>query len=299
MPSRPSSKTSSWKPRSSCRRRSTTTSSRCCATPSASSPNSPKVGWKAGNTKIINLTDGERAEWKDYLSVERNKDKLNGLIDQYGRKEYELVAKAGAVRRSDAAALVEVALTMPVRNRCGPVLGLRETLMRSIIAAIDKNVEFVLGVLLYIYIIAVVFGEVVARYGFGSSILWAEETSIYAFIWLTYISMAGLARSRSHLAFTAIRDALPPPAQLAMLLLADVCLLALSAVVIIYIYQPIADNVMFEQQMMGVNLPLWLATAAIPFGWLLVSIRVVQRSIDSIIRYRANEPLIMEFAALD
>ncbi len=53
----------------------------------------PKVGWKATNTKITFLTDAERQVWVDYLSVDRNKAKLNGLIDRYGRKEYELVVK--------------------------------------------------------------------------------------------------------------------------------------------------------------------------------------------------------------
>lgn len=59
----------------------------------------PKVGWKATDTKIVFLTDAERQVWMDYLSVERNKDKLNALIDQYGRKEYETVlevVKGGA-----------------------------------------------------------------------------------------------------------------------------------------------------------------------------------------------------------
>jgi TRAP-type transport system periplasmic protein len=51
----------------------------------------PKVGWKAANTKIVRLSNAERAVWADYLSIERNKSKLNALIDQFGRKEFELV----------------------------------------------------------------------------------------------------------------------------------------------------------------------------------------------------------------
>jgi TRAP-type C4-dicarboxylate transport system permease small subunit len=171
--------------------------------------------------------------------------------------------------------------------------------MRRIVRAIDANFEYVLGSALYAYIILVIFCEVVARYGFHSSILWAEETSIYAFIWLTYISMANLAKTRSHLAFTAIRDMLPPPGQLALLLLADVCLLILSTVIIIFVYHPLADNILFEQQMMGANLPLWWATAAVPFGWLLVGIRVIQRSLISIKKYMAGESLLSEVAALE
>lgn len=56
-------------------------------------PDAPNVGWKEGGAKIIRLSDDERAVWKDFLSVEKNKDKLNPLIDQFGRKEYELVAE--------------------------------------------------------------------------------------------------------------------------------------------------------------------------------------------------------------
>src|SRR5919106_828408 len=97
--------------------------------------------------------------------------------------------------------------------------------MRRFIQAVDAHVENALSCALYIYVIAAIFVEVVARYGLQSSVLWLEETAIYAFIWLTYISMANLAKSRSHLAFTALRDALPPAAQLALLLLADAALL--------------------------------------------------------------------------
>lgn len=171
--------------------------------------------------------------------------------------------------------------------------------MRRTIQWLDARIEDVLSCGLYIYIILVIFCEVVARYMFHSSILWAEETSIYAFIWLTYISMAKLAKTRSHLAFTAIRDALPPLPQLLLLLLSDVCLLIVSAVILVYIYQPIADSIEFEQQMMGVNLPLWIATAAVPFGWALATIRIVQRAVVAVRNYRAGEALTVTVAAVD
>lgn len=171
--------------------------------------------------------------------------------------------------------------------------------MRRAIRAVDAHLENALSCALYIYIIAAIFTEVVARYGFGSSILWAEETAIYAFIWLTYVSMASLARSRSHLSFSAIRDALPPPFQLALLLLSDIALIVVALVVLVHIYQPIADSILFEQQMMGADLPLWVATAAIPFGWALVTLRVVQRAMVSITRFRTGQSLVSGIMAVE
>lgn len=54
-------------------------------------PNGPEVGWKAGDTRIIHLTDEQRQAWQDYLSVERNADVYDPLIDKFGRESYETV----------------------------------------------------------------------------------------------------------------------------------------------------------------------------------------------------------------
>ncbi len=171
--------------------------------------------------------------------------------------------------------------------------------MRRAIGLLDDYAEDALSCVFYSYVIVMIFAEVVARYVFRSSILWSQETSIYAFIWLTYISMAKLAKTRSHLAFTAIRDALPPFGQLLLYLLSDVCLLIVAVVILMYVYSPIADSIAFDQQMTGANLPLWIATAAVPFGWLLATVRIVQRVLGIVGKYRAGESLATSVAAMD
>jgi TRAP-type C4-dicarboxylate transport system permease small subunit len=55
-----------------------------------------------------------------------------------------------------------------------------------------------------------VFANVVARYFFGVSFEWVEETTRYMMIWLAYLG-AGLAlRNGSHVAVTLAVDMLPP-----------------------------------------------------------------------------------------
>ncbi len=57
---------------------------------------------------------------------------------------------------------------------------------------------------------ALVFTNVVTRYGFGFSIAWAEEVSGFLMIWITYIG-AGLAlRQGRHVAIELFQDMLPP-----------------------------------------------------------------------------------------
>lgn len=159
---------------------------------------------------------------------------------------------------------------------------------------LDRKVEFFLNMLLYAFILIIIFIEVFARYVLKSSVVWAEETAIYAFIWLSYLSMARLVRGRSHLAFTLVRDALPPLGQLICMLIADLCLVVLSVVVIGFMWQPLVDSVEFRQTMRGTDLPIWLATVAVPIGWIFVLIRTIQRTIDAVLKYLRDQPLVSE-----
>jgi TRAP-type transport system small permease protein len=56
---------------------------------------------------------------------------------------------------------------------------------------------------------ALVFANVVLRYGFGVSLAWAEEVSRYLMIWLAFLA-AGLAlREGAHIAVDTLPEALP------------------------------------------------------------------------------------------
>jgi TRAP-type C4-dicarboxylate transport system permease small subunit len=144
---------------------------------------------------------------------------------------------------------------------------------------------------LYAYILIVIFTEVVARYVLKTSIVWAEETSIYAFIWMSYLAMARLARTRSHLAFTLLREQMSPFWQLVCMLIGDACLASLCVIVIVYMWQPVVDSVDFHQTMQGVNLPIWIATIAVPVGFLFVLVRTIQRARESIRQFVQHREL--------
>jgi TRAP-type C4-dicarboxylate transport system permease small subunit len=160
------------------------------------------------------------------------------------------------------------------------------------ISWLDKNVEFWLNFLFYVYLSSILVIEVIARFVFDHSLTWSVETAIYAFIWLTYLSMAEMTRSRDHLAFTMIRDRLNRHGQFVCLAISDVALAIVAITIIVYIVQPIGDSVAFNQKMTGSELPLWLALAAIPVGWTVVLLRVVQRFLDLLRNYRRGKPLI-------
>lgn len=80
------------------------------------------------------------------------------------------------------------------------------------LAAFDRSVvtanRFVIAALLAIMTL-LVFGNVVLRYGFGSSLPWVEEATRYMMIWTAYLG-GGLAfRAGSHVAV----EVLPCPSR--------------------------------------------------------------------------------------
>lgn len=156
---------------------------------------------------------------------------------------------------------------------------------------LDKNAEKYLSFLFYFYLFSIIFVEVLRRYLFDSSSTWGEETAIYAFLWMTYIAAAKGVKDRTHLSISIVVRYFNKKARFLTLLLSDVLLLVLSVVILIFSLVTIKMTVEFGQQMLGVQLPMWLAMASIPFGWSLIIIRTVQRSLITIKRYMNNEPI--------
>lgn len=149
----------------------------------------------------------------------------------------------------------------------------------------DERLEYTLSFLFYVYLTAIIFIEVVRRYVFNDSSSYGEETAIYAFIWMTYIAAAKGVKDRSHLAVTILVDRMGRRGRFAMAMLSDVCFFVLALVVLYYSLVAVSQSIEFGQNMRGVNLPMWLATVSVPFGWLLIMVRVVQRSVATIRAY--------------
>jgi TRAP-type C4-dicarboxylate transport system permease small subunit len=58
--------------------------------------------------------------------------------------------------------------------------------------------------------VAVVFAQVIARYGLNASIGWADEIARLAFVATVFLGVAVAVRARAHIGITLLADALPP-----------------------------------------------------------------------------------------
>lgn len=156
---------------------------------------------------------------------------------------------------------------------------------------LDQHIEFWLSSALYAYLAGIIVVEVFRRYVLDAASTWGEETAVYAFIWMSYIAAAKSVRTRSHLSIGALRDRMPRVGQFCAYLVSDVCFFALAVIVVYYSLPPVWANLEYDHRMLGTDLPMAIATAAVPIGWMLIAVRVVQRFVSLVRRFGEGKPL--------
>ena len=81
--------------------------------------------------------------------------------------------------------------------------------MVKVIDTVCRAVTALMAVALMI-MVALVFGNVVLRYGFNSSITQSEEISRWLFVWITFMGAVVALREHTHLGTDALVSRLPP-----------------------------------------------------------------------------------------
>ena len=81
--------------------------------------------------------------------------------------------------------------------------------MIRVIDAFCRAVTFLMAVALMVMVV-LVFGNVVLRYGFNSSITVSEEVSRWLFVWITFMGAVVALREHTHLGTDVLVSRLPP-----------------------------------------------------------------------------------------
>jgi len=118
-----------------------------------------------------------------------------------------------------------------------------------------------------------VFVNVVARYVFNFSIIWAEEVSQYLMIWIAYLG-AGLAlREGRHVALEILHDRLPVARGRKVRIVVGGLVLAFLGAVTVLGFQ--FAVFVWNQETPVLNISLGIPSLAIPIGALLFAVHLV------------------------
>jgi TRAP-type C4-dicarboxylate transport system permease small subunit len=120
---------------------------------------------------------------------------------------------------------------------------------------------------------SLVFVNVITRYIFNFSIIWAEEVSQYLMIWIAYLG-AGLAlREGRHVALELLQDSLPVALGRNVRMVVGALVLAFLGAVTILGFQ--FAVFVWNQETPVLNIPLGIPFLAIPIGTLLFAVHLV------------------------
>lgn len=100
----------------------------------------------------------------------------------------------------------------------------------------------VLAIICLVTMVTLVFGNVVLRYCFNTSILISEEISRWAFVWLTFLGAVVLLRERGHMGVDLALRALPGWGERGCLIVSQLLMLACSGLFLWGSWQQVEIN---------------------------------------------------------
>ena len=144
--------------------------------------------------------------------------------------------------------------------------------MPDIIKSLDKNLERWALLVFYVMLVATMFIEVVRREVFSYSSIWGEEIVRYSFIYLAWIGAAAAVKERGHIRI-------------------DVGVAAVAVIALYWSYEAVHVSWKFGSVTHGLRVSQVWFLSAVPIGFALVMIRLVQSFLRDINDFRAGRPV--------
>lgn len=151
-------------------------------------------------------------------------------------------------------------------------------------SALHKFAHFINGPLIrfvvimsYAYFFLIILAEVCMRYFLSYSTAWGEMTARYAFVYFAYIAAAEAFRYDEHIRIDFVPERLGKSGRKWLETYSDLLCVVISICVIYYSLQLMGIQRMANIRMHALPLNLAWAEAALPIGWGLMIIRILQR----------------------
>lgn len=143
----------------------------------------------------------------------------------------------------------------------------------DVLAGLIESLTVVLAAVL----VVVVTGSVVARYALQIGLLWAEEVSRLAFVWVVFLGSYLALRRRAHLSITVLVDRLPTRARQAVRVVGTLLVLVFIGVIVGYGTLLVLQTWQFGRvtAMLGIS-AAW-GYLAVPVAGVLMFIEVVRQ----------------------
>lgn len=122
----------------------------------------------------------------------------------------------------------------------------------------------VLGTVIFVVITVVASAQIINRYFFGSSFVFAEELSVQLMIWIAFLGAAKCVSENAHTRLSVVVDKLPPRTRCFAMLLSNLLSIGFLAVAAWYGFKLVATT--WSGTTSGTHIPEGLVYLAMPFS---------------------------------
>lgn len=137
--------------------------------------------------------------------------------------------------------------------------------------------------------VAIAFTNVVARYVFDASLVWATELTIFLFLWSAFFAAAYCFKKDAHIAVTIVLDVVPSHIAKPMLLISHTVTIVFLMAVAYFGYEYLLlVNEIDERSIDLWDMPMWIVYLVIPVAFSFAAYRVGEKIVQ-IIKTPHNE----------
>ncbi len=129
--------------------------------------------------------------------------------------------------------------------------------------------------------VAIAFTNVVARYVFDASLVWATELTIFLFLWSAFFGAAYCFKKDAHIAVTIVLDIMPSKIAKIMLLISHFITIVFLLAVAYYGYEYLLLVHEIDERSIDLwDMPMWIIYLVIPISFGFAAYRVGEKIIQ-------------------
>lgn len=163
--------------------------------------------------------------------------------------------------------------------------------MKEILKKIDQNGERYLLLPLYTMIVVTISVEVARRTLLSYSSIWAEEIARYAFIYIAWIGASSAIKERAHIRIDVLLPLFSQKIRGFIYLFGDIITLILAVLAIYWSMEPVINSIHYGSVTHGLRISQAWFLAAVPLGFSMMLIRLIQAMIRDVRDIRDGRPV--------
>ncbi|MFT5870575.1 MAG: TRAP-type C4-dicarboxylate transport system permease small subunit [Paracoccaceae bacterium] len=163
--------------------------------------------------------------------------------------------------------------------------------MSQIYKNLDKNGERWLLLLFYVMLVGTMFIEVIRREVFSYSSIWGEEMVRYSFIYLAWIGASAAVKERGHIRIDVILNYVSPSVKTMFYIFGDLVMFVVAVIALYWSWEAVHVSWKFGSVTHGLRISQVWFLFAVPFGFALVMLRLIQSFLRDLSDLRNGRPV--------